>query len=135
MDVSERELVAAWSGWLGDSAWSHVGHLTTRASFSRRALEAEMQDRFIRRLAWFAGHRLAWFAAVEETHAGRLHLHVLLGGTAQLSTRRIAAAWKAGNTRITKLRNDPSAAIEYVVKELGRFPDNYNLSRRWIRAA
>jgi hypothetical protein len=75
--------------------------------------------------------RTAWFAAAEATYVGRPHLHVLLGGTAALSTKQIERAWSAGYSRMTVLRS-PRDAVRYVVKRLGRYPDDYDLSRRWI---
>jgi hypothetical protein len=127
----DNALLEAWTAFLAGSTWHHVATLTTRIPYSEAALGAELRDRFIRRLARMAGHSVAWFAATELTYAGCPHLHVLLGGTARLKTEQLTWAWKAGHSRITVLRSRRAAA-RYVAKELGRHPDNYDLSRVWV---
>ena len=128
---NEVVLHEAWRKFLGEFEWNHACTLTTRFPYSDAALMAELRHRFIRRLSKMTQHRTAWFAAAEWTHVGRAHLHVLLGGTAALSIKQIERAWNAGHSRMTILR-DSGDAVRYVVKELGRYPDNFDLSRRWI---
>ena len=130
LNDAER-LVEAWAGFLGDYAWNHGAHLTTRFPLSDVAIYSELRNGFIRRLARMTGRSVAWFAAKESTYEDRPHLHVLLGATASLTTKQLAWAWKAGHSRITLLHTQKQA-IRYVVKEVGRYPDNYGLSRIWI---
>lgn len=131
MAENERQLTAAWAHFLGGYAWDHMATLTTRHPLAGEALGVELRDRFIRRLAKAAQRRVGWFPASELTHVGRPHLHVLLGGTAALTTQQLEKAWRAGHSRMTKL-NGQEEAVRYVVKELGRFPDTFDVSRIWV---
>lgn len=134
MAEREAELRTAWSVFLGGFRWDHAVTLTTRHPYTTTALSAELHNGFIRRLARMAQRRVPWFAAYELTHVGRPHLHVLLGGTVALTTKQLEGAWKAGHTRMTRLCNQDDA-IRYVVKELGREPDNFEVSGTWTRKA
>ena len=55
--------------------------LTTRYALGRRQFSEAIEQRYVRRLARMAQHRIAWFAVFEPTMAGQWHSHLLLGGT------------------------------------------------------
>ena len=131
---NQPNLRAAWREFLGRHSWNHAAHLTTRHPRSRAALDIELRDRFIRRLARIAQRKVAWFAATELTHIGRPHLHVLLGGTEELDTKQLERCWTAGYSRMHRLVG-AKAAVSYAVKECGHLPDNFELSRIWIPKA
>ncbi len=111
--------------------WPHVVTLTTKEPRSPEWLRAELEYRFIRRLARNAQGAVAWFAALEATADGQWHLHVLLGGTQRLRTQQLERAWKAGFTRVGLVRNS-AGVIRYMTDTLGKHPENFDLSRRWI---
>jgi hypothetical protein len=81
-----------------------------------------------------AGRYVAWFAGKESNDPKHPHLHVILGGTESLTTKQIERAWKGGYSRI-KLLHSPEGAIRYAVKNLGQFPENCDMSRRFIPLA
>jgi hypothetical protein len=129
MESSDEELRTALRGWIGAFHWSHVATLTTRYPMSDGSVVREFQRRFVRELERAAQGYVAWFVAIEATVPGHWHLHVALAGTAALTIERMQKAWRLGFTRITLLENPP-AAIGYLVKELQRFPENFDISTR-----
>ena len=136
MPSNEQQLEQAWQEFLGGYVWHHAITLTTRWAYSPQAIGAQMEKRLVRTLALVAQRRVAWFYARDDRVGGHPHIHALLGGTNGLTTVQCQRAWKAGFSRAKVLNAeilaDSNAAVRYVVKNLGRCPDNFDLSRRWI---
>lgn len=136
MSSNEQQLFKAWVEFLGGYVWNHAIALTTRWGGTPERVEAEFRKRFAPNLARMAQHGVSWFFALEDRVGGHPHLHALLGGTDGLTAKQVQQAWKAGYSRPRVLHveilADAEAAARYAVKSLGRFPDHYDLSRRWI---
>jgi len=124
-------LRAGWYDLLSRHRWDHAVTLTTRYALGRRQFSEAIEQRYVRRLARTAQHRIAWFAVFEPTMAGQWHSHLLLGGTQGLPQRKIQRAWTDGFTSVDTLL-DPCPAIRYAIKYIDRDPDSFALSRRWI---
>ena len=77
-------------------------------------------------------HYVSWFLAIEEATFGHPHLHALVAGSAGLRTVEVQRGWNAGRSRMTVIR-EPEAAVRYVVKTLGRYPEASGVSDRLIR--
>lgn len=133
-EIPEALAVAGWTKLLGGFVWIHSATLTTRFTLPRDALYAALRNGFIRRIARIAGRPVPWFATDEMTQSRRPHLHVLVGNTESLTTTQLSWAWKEGHSRISVVR-DPDSAIRYTVKNLGRYPDRYDMSRVWTPAS
>jgi hypothetical protein len=129
MESSDKELRDALRVWIGGFLWNHVATLTTKDPRSRAHLLRDFQRRFVRKLERAAQGYVAWFVVIEESAPRHWHLHVALAGTASLTIKMMQKAWRLGFTRITLLENPP-AAIGYLVKELQRFPENFDISPR-----
>jgi hypothetical protein len=136
MSSNEQQLLTAWIEFLGGYVWHHAIALTTRRACTREALEREFSKRFVPNLARMTQRPVAWFFAFEDRVGNHPHLHAILGGTERLNVHQCQSAWKAGFSRVRTLRaeilDDSEGAARYAVKSLGRFPDDYDLSRRWI---
>jgi hypothetical protein len=138
--MSNKQLRPAWNDFLGQVEWDHIATLTTRFEYQCAALDAEFQQRFIRRLAQLAQHRINWFSVLEEHVSGYPHMHVLLVGTSDLTIKQLQGAWTAGFTRIKVLpraaavRARYRAAIHYVTKRLVTNSDNFDISPRLSRS-
>lgn len=137
MPSNEERLTQAWRALLGSATWHHAITVTTRYAQALTSLAAEIEKGFVRRLARAAQGPVAWFCAYEMNVPGHPHAHILLGGTQSLSAEQCARAWKSGFSRVRVQRievlTDADAAIRYTVKHIGRIPDSFDLSRRWIR--
>jgi hypothetical protein len=103
-----------WRNFLARTHWDHVVHLTTRLELSDEDLLAEFR-RFARRVTRVTQCPVQFFVAVEDTHAGRGHLHTLLAGTKCLPVARIQPLWVMGYSRIT-LVTDQRREIRYTTK-------------------
>lgn len=129
---SRRDSAALRLGWrnfLARTHWDHVVHLTTRLEKSDEDLLAEFR-RFARRVTRVTQCPVQFFVAVEDTHAGRGHLHALLAGTSRLLVARIGCDWKLGHSQV-KLVTEQSKAIGYTTKHLdANAPDRLDFHLR-----
>ena len=101
--------------------WTHVAHLGCEKPMTSHRLWVEFRYRFIRRLEQSAQNRLQWYCVEEADSSGRLHLHALLGGTAQLRIKDLDRSWKCGFGRFTiyPLRfSSRFSAVCYMLKEV-----------------
>lgn len=135
--MTNDQMPLAWIEFLSRFEWGHVVTLTSRFPYGPAEFKAEFEHRFIRRLAQMAQQRIGWFCVREPSASGLLHLHALLVGTQDLSTRHIERSWTAGFTRVTVVPNSAAgvesrrAMIRYVTKRFALTPDNFDLSREW----
>ena len=72
------------------------------------------------------GIERSWDGDLSE-RLGRLHMHALLRGTAQLSVQEIRAAWKEGRAVVRKYDPTKGAAF-YFAKCIGRDVVDYDVS-------
>lgn len=128
----------AWNQWIGRHPYHHRVTLTTMHPMGEQRLQTEFEA-FIRRVN--SANRLGvWWVVVHEIgEVGRRHLHALIGGTDQLSSKIIQRQWPLGLTDVKRIDN-PEAAIDYITKDLPKgeaaFYASENTDRllqRWIR--
>ena len=123
MSLSARN---GWQQFLEQRQWDHATTLTLRYPRSRATLVHEFVDRFYRRVAWKAQGKIGAFYVIEEGTAGYPHVHALFVGTAHLTNHEVQSSWKAGLSRILRVRS-PSKVIRYILKHLQENPDHYDL--------
>src|SRR4051794_20658575 len=103
--------------WLHGFQWDHFVTLT----FRRGASVAGALAAFARWHRWItrsAGTPVPHFVVAEGDSAGTgVHLHVLIAGTAALSTTMLAEAWKHGHTRVL-IYDSRRGASFYVSKQI-----------------
>lgn len=125
-----RSFRDAYGAFLHAYRWDHFVALTYKWAVPPAEAARDFRDGFVRRLAFDAGHPLAWFYALERDAAGdRVHVHALVARTAALTSDQVERAWRAGNTRVR--RYDPArGGARYVVKSILPGSDDYDISRR-----
>ena len=125
-----RDLRKAWASWLRTFEWHHYATLTFKRPVTCGAAAAFFR-RWIRRLEQRAGRRVDWFAVVELSRAGDVHLHALVGRTGDVTPKKLGAAWSWGWTRIA--RYDPRrGATAYACKHLATPSGEYDVSARLV---
>lgn len=127
-------LTQSWGAWIRAFPWHHWVTLTFADPASREYAWSAFEA-FIRRLER-KGSGVWWCAVQEERWEGRhVHLHALLGGTDQLRTDEIAAAWKAGKIKKVVVYDPPRGAAWYLAKEVehGNTPEFCRTIQRKIR--
>lgn len=112
--------------------WSHFATLTARSPMSDAALVRSFENKFIRQLNRLSGRQVDYFFAIERSADPSFggHIHALLHGTKELTTRAIRDQWMLGNTSVSVYDRERDAAL-YVSKGILLDPDNYDVSRRW----
>ena len=81
------------------------------------------------RLSSYAERSISFFFAVERNRSGAHHLHALVSGTQSLTAKRIAHAWRLGDSRVTVY--DPTkGGAWYVSKTVGDAAAEFDLSPR-----
>ncbi len=126
-----RDLRKAWASWLRTFEWHHYATLTFKRPVTCGAAAAFFR-RWIRRLEQRAGRRVDWFAVVELSRAGDVHLHALVGRTGDVTPKKLGAAWSWGWTRITRYDARRGAAA-YACKHLASPSVEYDVSARLER--
>lgn len=122
-----RAVAGAMGEYLGRRRWSHFATLTSRVELSAPALRSRVVT-WVRRLERGAQQRVTWFYAVERGRAGgRLHVHVLVGGTERLPDAYLEQKWAGGDARVEAYDAGRWGA-HYVAKRVGGPDDEYDMS-------
>jgi hypothetical protein len=103
--------------------WDHFVTLTFASAVSKRAAETIVDERFRRRLEQLGQQRVDYVGAIEfGPVGGRLHVHLLLSGTARLSVEAVRDAWTSGLAEVRPY--DASVGPGYVLKTFGEDDPN-----------
>ena len=124
----------AMGNWLRCRAWEHFLTLTTVGRISSGGLLRHFRTHYVRRLASVARQGVAWFAVVERTPGGQLHLHALTAGTAAVTETELERHWVLGIGEAQSYSADRRGP-EYITKTLGCIEahDCWDLSWREAR--
>jgi hypothetical protein len=129
-DRSAARLLSTWGLHLHQFAWDHFGTLTFRYPPSVDAAVRKFLG-WIRRLSKYAQRPIPWAYALELGGSGWRHFHVLMAGTALLTTEKMREVWwtVAGISEIERYDAARGAAW-YLTKDISGHCEDYAVSRR-----
>lgn len=138
------KLRTAWAEFFGSYPIHHFAHLTFGQYPTTEVFDVQLH-RFKRRLENKARGPIWGFVVPERgPRGGRLHLHLLLGGSDRLSNDEILECWKGGSRKRSQVsRFDPGLHGEtYALKDVTPdgelqpdvWPHLRRSVRRWRRA-
>jgi len=136
-----REYRSAYADWIGGKRWTHFITLTTaRPIRSDTVLGSQMMLQMVRDyIRAIGGHTRKGtpYVGVLEHHADgmKLHAHLLIDGTAHLSSDQIEALWREGisHAEIFDPERGPAVAAYLAKGLLDADADMWFCSRREFR--
>ena len=129
-----RQLKGAWTDWMATLPWHHYLDLTFDQFVSTDTAEKRFLS-FRRHLGRLTDGCIDFFGAVARGPAGdRIHVHVVLWGTNQLTTREIHNAWRPGYDRVA-VYDDTKGGVGYIVTNLWSPDAHLLIPRNPVRRA
>lgn len=125
-----KKLARAWANYLGDYAWTHFITHTFESEVTVEGAKRTFQG-WVRRIVRYSRGRVPWFAMVERSPGGLVHVHSFVHVRA-LGPVALQEAWFAG--RCQALVYDAKLGARfYITKYIAcGCGDHYDLSGNWI---